>query len=52
MARFLRMKTLQKFTSVHATVHNHVSQERPLVSREIYKRRRSAALSERRSVMR
>lgn len=33
MARFRRMKTLQKFTSVHASVHNHFSQERHLVSR-------------------
>ena len=34
MARFRRMKTLQKFSSVHAQVHNHFSQERHLVSRE------------------
>ena len=51
MARFRRMKTLQKFTSVHACVHNHFSQERHLVSREIYKERRSAALAEWRTVM-
>ncbi len=51
MARFRRMKTLQKFTSVHAKVHNHFSQERHLVSREIYKERRSAALAEWRNVM-
>ena len=51
MIRFRRMKTLQKFTSVHAQVHNHFSQERHLVSREIYKQRRSAALAEWRSVM-
>jgi putative transposase len=51
MARFRRMKTLQKFSSVHAQVHNHFSQERHLVSREIYKQRRSAALAEWRSVM-
>jgi len=51
MARFRRMKTLQKFTSVHAQVHNHFSQERHLVSREIYKERRSAALAEWRNVM-
>src|ERR1035438_7883134 len=37
MARFRGMKTLQKFSSVHAQVHNHFSQERHLVSREIYK---------------
>ena len=51
MLRFRRMKTLQKFTSVHASVHNHFSQERHLVSREIYRERRSAALAEWRSVM-
>jgi len=51
MGRFRRMKTLQKFVSVHGSVHNHFSQERHLVSREIYKERRSAALAEWRSVM-
>jgi putative transposase len=51
MARFRRMKTLQKFSSVHASVHNHFSQERHLVSREIYRQRRSAALAEWRSVL-
>ena len=51
MARFRRMKTLQKFSAVHASVHNHFSQERHLVSREIYRQRRSAALAEWRSIM-
>ena len=51
MSRFRRMKTLQKFSSVHASVHNHFSQELHLVSREIYKERRSAALAEWRAVM-
>jgi putative transposase len=51
MARFRRMKTLQKFTSIHAQVHNLFSQERHLVSRQIYKQRRSAALAEWRNVM-
>ncbi len=51
MARFRRMKTLQKFSSVHASVQNHFSQERHLVSREIYKERRSAALAEWGAVM-
>ena len=50
MLRFRRMKTLQKFTSVHASVHNHFNQERHLVSREEYKARRSAALAEWRSL--
>jgi putative transposase len=51
MARFRRMKTLQKFSSVHARSHNHFSQERHLVSRDIYRARRSAALAEWRAVM-
>ena len=51
MARFRRMKTLQKFASVHASVHNHFNQERHLISRQDYKERRSAALAEWRSVM-
>lgn len=46
MLRFRRMKTLQKFSSVHAQVHNHFNQERHLVSRQEYKRRRSAAFAE------
>jgi putative transposase len=50
MEQFRRMKTLQKFSSVHARVHNHFSQERHLVSREIYRQRRSAALAEWRSL--
>lgn len=44
--RFRRMKTLQKFASVHANVHNHFSLERHLVDRQTYKDRRSAALVE------
>ena len=51
MSRFRRMKTLQKFSSVHASVHNHFNQERHLVSRDIYRDRRSAALAEWRAVM-
>jgi putative transposase len=51
MARFRQMKTLQKFSSVHAQVHDHFSQERHLVSRQEYRERRSAALAEWRAVM-
>ena len=43
------MKTLQKFSSVHGQVHNHFNQERDLVTRSVYKQRRSAALAEWRS---
>ena len=50
MSRFRRMTTLQKFCSVHAQVHNLFSQERHLVSRKIYRQRRSAALAEWRSL--
>ena len=46
MERFRRMKTLQKFSSVHASVHNHFNQERHLISRDLYRERRSAALAE------
>jgi putative transposase len=47
MQRFRSAKTLQKFSSIHAQVHNHFSQERHLVTREVYKQRRSATLLER-----
>ncbi len=46
MLRFRQMKTLQKFSSVHAAFHNHFNQERHLVSRNDYKVRRSAAMTE------
>ncbi len=51
MLRFRRMKTLQKFTSVHASIHNHFNQDRHLISRSDYKARRSAALAEWKSLM-
>ena len=50
MQRFRNLKTLQKFSSVHAQVHNQFNQERHLVPRQIYKQRRSAALAERRAL--
>jgi putative transposase len=46
MLRFRQMKTLQKFASVHANVHNHFSLERHLIDRQTYRERRSAALAE------
>lgn len=46
MLRFRRMKTLQKFASVHASLHNHFNQERHLVDRTTHKERRAAALAE------
>ncbi|MFM6830598.1 MAG: IS6 family transposase [Novosphingobium sp.] len=51
MLRFRQMKSLQKFTSVHASMHNHFNSERHLVDRQTYKLRRSAALAEWQSLM-
>src|ERR1700677_1641391 len=46
MQRFRSMKTLQKFSSIHAQVYDHFNQERHLVTRRVYKQRRSMALAE------
>ena len=46
MQRFRRMKSLQKFVSVHASLYNHFNSERHLVDRQTYKERRSAAWAE------
>ena len=46
MLRFRRMRSLQKFASVHASVSNHFSQDRHLSSRHHFKLNRTAALSE------
>jgi putative transposase len=46
MPRFRRMRSLQKFVTVHASVHNHFNQERSLYSRENFKANRTAALAE------
>ena len=46
MTRFRRMKALQKFASVHGSIHNHFNQERHLVDRQTYRTRHSAALAE------
>ena len=49
MLRFRRLRTLQKFASVHASVFNHFNhfnQERSPSSRQIFKQNRIAALAE------
>ena len=46
MAKFRSAKSLQKFTSIHSSVHNHFNQERHLYSRQNFKHNRSAALAE------
>jgi len=51
MLRFRRMRTLQKFASVHASVHNHFPTERHLQNRDTYKTIRAAALAEWRGLL-
>ncbi len=46
MARFRDIKTLQKFASIHASMHNHFSHQRHLNRRDIFKQARAAALVE------
>jgi putative transposase len=46
MAKFRSAKSLQKFASIHSSVHNHFYQERHLYDRENFKINRSAALTE------
>jgi putative transposase len=46
MLRFRRMRSLQKFVAVHASVHTHFNQERRLYSRSNFKLNRAAALTE------
>lgn len=46
MQRFRRMRCLQMFASVHASVFNHFNSERSLSSRANFKKNRAAALDE------
>ncbi len=46
MAKFKDMKTPQKFTTIHASIHNHVNQDRHLNRRHIFRQNRAAALAE------
>ena len=46
MARFRDIKTLQKFASVHASIHNHFNHQRHLNRRDIFKQARAAALAD------
>ncbi|OYX41686.1 MAG: IS6 family transposase [Rhodobacterales bacterium 32-67-9] len=45
MLRFRRIRSLQKFASVHASVSNHFNIERSLSSRPLFKQNRAAALA-------
>ena len=46
MAKYRSAKSLQKFASIHSSVHNHFNQERHLYNREDFKFNRSIALAE------
>lgn len=46
MSRFRRMRSLQKFVTVHASVFNHFNQDRSLSKRVHFKLNRTAALAE------
>jgi putative transposase len=39
-------KTLQKFASVHASIHNHFNHDRHLHRRDMFKQKRSTAIVE------
>jgi putative transposase len=46
MLKFRRMRSLQKFVSIHCSVFNHFNKERHLNSRDTYKVQRQVALVE------
>ena len=45
MARFRDIKTLQKFTSVRASIHNDFNHRRHLTRRDVFDQHRAAALA-------
>jgi putative transposase len=49
--RFRRMRSLQMFAVVHASVHNHFSQDRGVSRRDHFKTNRAAALAEWRALL-
>ena len=46
MAKFRSAKSLQKFVSIHSSIHNHFNQERHLYSCQEFKTNRTVALAE------
>ena len=46
MAKFRSIKSLQKFVSVHSSVHNHFNHDRHLNHRKTFKEDRTTALAE------
>lgn len=51
MLRFRQMRSLQKFASVHSSVHNHFNQQRNIERRTRFKDLRAAALLEWRELL-
>jgi putative transposase len=51
MARFRRMRSLQKVAAVHVSIHNYFNQKRHLTSRNNFKLHRAAALAEWRQLL-
>ncbi|MCF6328276.1 MAG: transposase [Henriciella sp.] len=51
MLRFRQMRSLQKFVSVHASVHNHFNHQRNIERRTRFKDLRNAALVEWRGLL-
>jgi len=46
MAKFRSAKSLQKFASIHASIHNHFNHERHLYDRQSFKLNRATAMAE------
>jgi putative transposase len=46
MAKFSDVKTLQKLSTVHASIYNHFNLEFHLKRRNIFKKHRAVALAE------
>ena len=46
MLKFRRMRSLQKFVSIHSSVHNHFNHQRNIETRTRFKKLRNAALLE------
>ena len=51
MAKFRSAKSLQKFSSIHSSIHNRFNQERHLYNRQIFRLNRAAALAEWRKLL-
>jgi putative transposase len=45
MAKFRNIRTVQKFAAIHTSIHNHFNFSRHLDRRDIFKKKRSAALA-------